>query len=770
MDSRDNEYQSLRDAVQRLQEGLSALNRRISRLESQSEDVTGRAAPSPEPPQTVLPIAPPIVWPVEMIDSHLKDARPEASSTPQASPDSHVEGLRERTERLTGKGIGGSRRSNEAVESSESAEMRIGATWFNRIGAVILLLAVAFFVKYSFDQGWLSPTVRVILAAATGCTLIVAGEVSLAYTMRHFSVGLVAAGIAMLYVAGFSAHHFYGLITLQTAFASFCATTGLGAMLAVHGRMQSVAVLAIIGAFATPVVLSTGQNAQVALLTYLLVVDLGFLAVGQFRRWWAPRWLCSIGTFVLYVGWYMNHYEPSALDTTLAFIGAFYALFHADALISARRDRANLAGNVPILLNSGNIVAFAAVYFLAHETYSQYMGAFALSAGVLQWLLAWSLGRNRGMNDAAKASLGVVGAGMIALAVPFQLDGYTVALAWSVQSVVTWVIARRVPQWWLSLKAASVLIAAVMHLIIFDVYDAALSVVYYETPAGLWHVDGKLLAFIFVALCAYSGSICIVWRRETTESDRTSAISLVALGTLLLLGICAHSYDYYVATWCWLGLFVAWSALYRPVPIARYIALFIAAVAASKYVVWDLIVATDEHWKAIDGVVLNRAVLTAFPVAGAVLMSNRIMKSGDGVGIDQRLRDTVRGASPIVIAIVLIAAGTFEIVRIFKFEQLGLSAARPEFAKHLWLSSLWSLSAIAALVLGLATAHRALRLFSVGLFAITVLKVVLIDMQHLQTVYRIGSFAVLGVLLFAASLFYQRRWSRLNRQPPESAS
>src|SRR5262249_60330033 len=55
-------------------------------------------------------------------------------------------------------------------------EERLGGRAFLWIGAITLALAAIFLVRYSIEEGWLSPEVRVILAAAFGFVLIGVAE------------------------------------------------------------------------------------------------------------------------------------------------------------------------------------------------------------------------------------------------------------------------------------------------------------------------------------------------------------------------------------------------------------------------------------------------------------------------------------------------------------------------------------------------------------------------------------------------------------------
>lgn len=649
--------------------------------------------------------------------------------------------------------------------ASEDAEMRIGATWFNRVGALILLLAVAFFVKYSFDQGWLGPLTRVLMGAGTGALLIAGGEYSLARKLRQFSVGLIGAGVAMLYVSAYASHALYNLIELNTAFTLYCCITALGTLLAIHGRMQAVAILTLIGAFLTPVVLSTGRNAQIELLTYLLIIDAGFLAVGALRRWDALRVLSWIGTLAMFLGWGMTFYEQGALDVTLFFILIFHLLYHGEALASARMNWGEQRVVLPALVHVNNTAFIASVWLLADSTHHRWMGLFLLLTGLAQWALAWMVRRPDQASRRTQTSLAIDGAFILALAVPVQFDNCSVAIAWGVQSVACLLAARRLPDAWLRVKGGAVLIAAAIHLISIDIDDRTLLIVLLSTPGDWWHVNYLVLCFIFVALCAFAGAACLNWRRQSDKPDDQLAAALACLGVGLLLGIAAHQYDRYVATFCWLAFFVIAAGLGRSLPMARTVAVGILFATASKFIVWDLIKTTQENWLNLQGVIVNRAVICGVAVAIATAFARRMIAAISSRG-EFEVYAPLKSLATLLPVIVLLATGTFEIVRVFTTETIGLSAAKPRFAMHLWLSMFWGVTATASLAVGLAANLRELRYLSIALFAATVAKAMIVDLNYLRMIYRVISFAVLGVLLLLASLFYQKRWSRLHKARP----
>jgi len=87
-------------------------------------------------------------------------------------------------------------------------------------------------------------------------------------------------------------------------------------------------------------------------------------------------------------------------------------------------------------------------------------------------------------------------------------------------------------------------------------------------------------------------------------------------------------------------------------------------------------------------------------------------------------------------------------------------------ARFAAMSVLWTLFAIALMLLGFRYQQTRVRLVSLGLFGVTVLKVLVADMANVSTPFRIVSFVVLGLMLIGASYLYYRYRGYLLPTPP----
>ncbi len=81
------------------------------------------------------------------------------------------------------------------------------------------------------------------------------------------------------------------------------------------------------------------------------------------------------------------------------------------------------------------------------------------------------------------------------------------------------------------------------------------------------------------------------------------------------------------------------------------------------------------------------------------------------------------------------------------------------------LTVAWATEAATLLIIGLVLRDQVLRLFSLGLFGICIVKAFVYDMGALSTPYRILSFVLLGILLVCVSWIYTRFRGRVTSHP-----
>lgn len=156
--------------------------------------------------------------------------------------------------------------------------------WLNKIGIGLLLLGVAFLFKYSIDQGWLTPTIRVLFGIVLGGSLIALGLL-LRVKRPQFGQVLQGGGVGVLYVSGFASFQLYRLAPYPVVFSAMCAVTLLAFALAVRQDAVVLALIAALGGLATPFVLYTGSGNIAGLVGYTCLVLAGTSAIYLRKGW-----------------------------------------------------------------------------------------------------------------------------------------------------------------------------------------------------------------------------------------------------------------------------------------------------------------------------------------------------------------------------------------------------------------------------------------------------------------------------------------------------
>ncbi len=170
--------------------------------------------------------------------------------------------------------------------------------WINKAGIALLLLGLAFFFKYSLDQGWLGavliPPVRVAFGLLLGSALLVFG-LRMHSGRRYYSQVLLGGSVAAFYITGFASYELFDLAPYWLAFGFMVGVTLLAFVLALGQNESILSLIGTASALATPFVLTTQSHDVSGLVAYTCVVLVGTGAIYLFRGWRSLLWTAYIG-------------------------------------------------------------------------------------------------------------------------------------------------------------------------------------------------------------------------------------------------------------------------------------------------------------------------------------------------------------------------------------------------------------------------------------------------------------------------------------------
>ena len=596
-------------------------------------------------------------------------------------------------------------------------ETQFGLTLLNRIGVITLVLGIAFFFKWAVDSNWIGPAGRVVLGILAAFLALGAADVLWRKGQQVFAQGVTGAGVAIFYLSVYAAYGFYHLIAQGLAFVFLFCVTSLAVALALRYAAQAVAALGLVGAYLTPILLSSGEDHSWFLLSYILVLDAGAMLLAWSRRWRALEGLSFVATCALYIPWLFRFGE---VDRWAGAYGAFayWALY----------ARASLRFLFPI---AHCLAAVALATVCSNSASAFFTAELALAAGGLLYAdLRRSIAQRTITFTAFWAIFFVFRPpGWLPHDAPQQWAGISCAFVLFFA--------------WFALRAPAPAVRATRQYMALFVANGAL---YYAASYALLHPHyhawlGLLAAIVAAAYLAWG---VVAFRRaqrtQTAPDLRPSTLSLGVALCFIALAIPIQFTGFTITiAWALLAAALAWLGLRFASRQAQYAAVAVFALVTVRLAAIDSVMFPNT-----DGYTLlwNRRMVTfavaavsAFLAARWTLPNLRRLAAGEYLGGH----------------VALLAGLALEV------DAWAARSSPPEnalSAQMVALSILLAVYAILLVSIGLSTRTQINRIAGLCLFALVIAKLYFVDVWTLGRIYRISAFVALGVLLLSGSFLY----------------
>lgn len=697
-----------------------------------------------------------------------------------------------------------------------SLEFAVASTWLLRLGVVILVMAIGFFLKYSIDRGMLPPAGRVAIAVLAGSTMIGLGLVSLNKRYQAFGQGLIGGGLATLYFAAFAAHRFYDLLGEQGAFAAMIAITVGAVGMAVGFNSLLIAVLGLIGGFATPAMLESQTVSPIPLLTYLSLLSGGVTLVTIFKEWrllWGMAFIAAWSYFLAAMRTlppenYWDLYPFAITFFVLFALGAFvYHVVHGardtldldvDSDTAQERPQARSRPSQTTILEVLALVANAGLFYLLSYRIieprfgREWVAAATIGLAAFHLCGAWILIAIRRRDPVLLATFLAGTAAFIAVTLPLVLSNRWLTASWSIEALAMVWIASRLRSPVLRVLGLLLFVWVGIRFLAIDLpsryggfgeLDPALTTIDF-----LKQLLSRLVAFgtpvVAMALAARipeaRSDIKTVWSKLTAPPESGWSwtgriITLVAaiLGVVFLHLELHRTADRFFSpcrplllTMLWIGAaigtYIATRGQTQRKSERDVLLLLGAGIIAAKLLFIDLghwspesIVpyAVPWTWTAAIMRTLDFAIVIGMLVAGALAALESPLA---------KVRQQLLAAAAIALGWFYL---THEVDVILHTYLPGMRAGG--------VTVLWAVYALVMLVAGIRYVNWPLRYTALALFSVVVVKVFFSDLATLDAFYRIVAFLILGLLVLAASFLYlsfRSSFAERNSEETESST
>ena len=567
---------------------LLNLNARVKRLESRKEPDAADAwrtgvvadTSAPEPPRSA---AGPGAEPPTSVHRR-------APESPASAPERTVDPV-------WSPGPDASKPEREPTPSLLGRGVTVAKPWFTtgnvpvKVGVVVVLFGVAFFINYAIDRQLFSFPLwaRLSGVAVFGAAMLAVGW-RLRKTREVYALSLQGGGLGILYLTTYAAFEFYGLLPATFAFAAMVVVTVATGTLAVLQDSRALVVLGVAGGFLAPVLAASEAGSHVQLFSYYAVLNAAILSIAWFKAWRPLNLLGFAFTFVMGSLWGYEGYHPEHFATTEPFLILFVLMYVGVGVLFALRRPPNLRGFVDGALVFGTPL----VGFTLQTRIVESDAGLAWTAGgltVLYAVLAAAIWRIKDLRVLAMSFCGLALL-FLAVAFPLALENRWTSAAWAFQAATLAWFGVRNGSRLLVFAGAALHVAAVA---------AHVRAVWFE---GWFEGDTErvfsadFLGAVLLALTAWT----VAW---SFDRSRLSAKTQM-VWTYIALG-------WGMVWWYWAG--------------GLGIDQFAAEMAGSA---WLFVVAAS----AIGAVLVSRAVRwQRFDAVGLVLLPAMVMQLPFGLGI-----------------------------------------------------------------------------------------------------------------------------------------
>lgn len=304
-----------------------------------------------------------------------------------------------------------------------------------KLGILLLFLGLSFLLRYTVEHALFPLELRLVAASLFAIVLLAVG-----WRLRHkqpmYALILQGGATGALYLTVFGAFRLWQMLPMTLAFALLVVICAASVGLAIVQKALSLAMLASLGGYLAPLLLSTGGGSHVALFSFYLLLSVGILAISIRQHWRELNLLGLLFTFGVGGLWGLNDYRPEYYLSCQLFLIAntliFGVLSVALSLRAQEKGKQIIDG---VLLFAPPLVGFGMQYAITrHMEYGPALSA--LGYGGFYLALAWlALRRYPSLGKPLVLAALALGGAFTTLAIPLALSARWTAMAWSLEGL-----------------------------------------------------------------------------------------------------------------------------------------------------------------------------------------------------------------------------------------------------------------------------------------------------------------------------------------------
>lgn len=404
----------------------------------------------------------------------------------------------------------------EYATSETNFEKYIGENLFGKIGILIFIIGIGFFVKYAIDQNWINETARTLMGYAVGAGMLVLAE-RLHKRYHTFSSLLAGGAFGIYYLITAIAFHYYALFSHTIAFVILCATTIFMSAVSVLYDRKELAVTALVGGFIAPFIISTDSSSIISLQIYITILNIGMFCLAMYKKWAILPMVSFAFTYIILWGTTaLGSFSDSEAVTTYPTLFAFATLFYVIFLLPVVFILRTQYGENTRLGLLGIITANSFMYLIYGDFLLQHFEASSDTTAYLAFFIAavnlaihlYLRFRVEGQDTLRNLMLGLA-VTFASMGVPILFSAANVLMVWAAESVLLlWLFTKEKNRIY-ELASAVLLLLTLGALAYYRITDTFI----HDTGDSLFF-NGAFFVTTFVSIAYYVVAVIMQFNKE----------------------------------------------------------------------------------------------------------------------------------------------------------------------------------------------------------------------------------------------------------------
>jgi uncharacterized membrane protein len=359
---------------------------------------------------------------------------------------------------------------DQNIKTSPRTEEESYGLFLGKIGIGAVFLGIAFFIKYAFDNNWVSDAGRILVGLIVGISLFSLGQY-LKKKYVNFSEILCGGGIAILYFSVFAAHSYYGLIDSFVASILLFIVTLFTFVFGILTKNVILSVIATIGGFVTPFLVATGNNNMLEIFSYLSLLNLGVLSISIYKKWPELVIVALFGTSINFGAWYNNFYSNEFLVPVLFFVAVSFLIFVFSIIykIISSQEESNFTDYFVLIVSS--VFFFFVNYITLMDNFKNPLMLFVILAlaGLFYLILALVAHNQNKSDEDLNILLPFLAIVFIGVSIPIYYSGLTISVIWFIFSSLVYILSSYISSRGFQIMGVFVYISGLINFFVFNV-------------------------------------------------------------------------------------------------------------------------------------------------------------------------------------------------------------------------------------------------------------------------------------------------------------